>query len=153
MYSREEVSYIRQQFWTRFGKYMAPILSAEGQKINWINYKTGIRHLNFRMDATNEFAYIGVEISHKNPLRSAALYEQFKLLQPALEDVLGEKWRWDASCENDQQQVLSSVSIDHRPCNIFKETDWPEIISFLKPRILKLDEFWCAHKMIFEMMG
>ncbi len=153
MYTREQASYIKQQFWTRFGQYMAPILSAEGEKINWINYKTGIRHLNFRMNATQQFAYIGIEISHKDHVQAAALYEQFKVLQPNLEETLEEKWHWQAEYENEQYQLISTIGMQHQPCNIFKEGDWPEIISFLKPRILKLDQFWCDHKMIFEMMG
>ena len=153
MYTREQASIIKQQFWTRFGKYMAPILSADGEKINWINYKTGIRHLSFRMNATHEFAYIGIEINDKEPVKRAALYDQFMILAPVLEQTLGEKWQWQAQDEHEHHQSLSSVSISLQGCNIFKESDWPQIISFLKPRILKLDEFWYEHKMIFEMLG
>ncbi len=153
MYTREQSSYIKQQFWTRFGKYMAPIPSALGEKINWINYKTGIRHLNFRMDATDEFAYIGIEINHKDPIRAVALYKQFGILAPSLEETLAEKWQWQAECSQEHNQLLCSISISHPGCNILKESDWPAIISFLKPRILKLDQFWIEHKMIFEMVG
>lgn len=51
MYTREQISQLRQEFWTTFGQYMSPVLSAEGGKINWLNYKTGIKHLHFKMDA------------------------------------------------------------------------------------------------------
>lgn len=152
MYTREEASYIKQQFWTRFGKYMSPVLSAEGEKINWINYKTGVKHLSFKMNATHEFAYIGIEISHKDPVQALALYNQFKLVQAALEETLGEKWQWQAAYENEHYQLLSTISRHHKPCNIFKETDWPEIISFLKPRIIQLDRFWSDYRMVFEMV-
>ncbi len=152
MYTREEASYIKQQFWTRFGKYMSPVLSAEGEKINWINYKTGIKHLSFKMNATHEFAYIGIEISHKDPLLALAIYDQFKVLRGELEEVLGEKWEWQDEYENEHYQRLSTISRQQTPSNIFKETDWPEIISFLKPRIIQLDRFWSDYKMIFEMI-
>ena len=153
MYTREQASSIRQEFWTRFGRYMAPVLSAEGEKINWINYKTGIRQLNFRMDATQEFAHIGIEINHRDPGQALVLYQQFELLKPMLESVLGEAWEWAAAVEPEDQQVISSIALRQYKGSIFKEADWPDIISFLKPRIIKLDEFWCEYKMIFEMMG
>lgn len=153
MYTKAEVSHIREQFWTRFGKYMAPVLSAEGEKINWVNYKTGIRQLNFRMDATQEFASIGIEISHKDPQQALALHELFRQLQTILEETLDERWHWQQEHENLHHQVISSISLRYEPCNILKESDWPAIISFLKPRIIKLDQFWIEHKMLFEMMG
>ncbi len=153
MYTREQASIIKQQFWTRFGKYMAPILSADGEKINWMNYKTGIRHINFRMNATQGSAYIGIEINHKDDVQAAALYKQFRKCEQMLEDTLQEKWQWQAVYENEHHQILSTISLTHPGCNVLKEADWPAIISFLKPRILKLDEFWCEHKMIFEMIG
>lgn len=152
MYSKAEASYIKEQFWTRFGKYMSPILSAEGEKINWINYKTGIKQLNFKMNATHEWAYIGIEIGHKDPQQASQLYGQFQQLRGALEQTLGETWQWQSRHENEHHQLLSSISCVHQPCNIFKEEDWPVIISFLKPRILTLDQFWCNHKLVFEMM-
>ncbi|MFA6277828.1 MAG: DUF4268 domain-containing protein, partial [Pedobacter sp.] len=64
MYSKEEASKTRQQFWITFGKYMKPILSAEGLPINWINYKTGIKNIYFRMDAEQHKAIISIEITH-----------------------------------------------------------------------------------------
>ena len=44
MYSKQELSRIREEFWTSFGRYMQPILSADGEKVNWVNYKTGMTY-------------------------------------------------------------------------------------------------------------
>ena len=60
MYSKKEISLTRQEFWTAFGQYMAPIPSAGGEKINWINYKTGVKHIYFKMEADQKFASIGL---------------------------------------------------------------------------------------------
>ena len=153
MYSKEKASQIKQDFWTRFGKYLALSLSADGEKINWINYKTGICSLNFRMDVINDKAYIGIEISHKDPQYAAEIYKQFEALSAFLEETLQETWVWQKVTENLNHQPISSISTVKEGCSIFKESDWPEIISFLKPRIIKLDEFWCNHRMIFEMIS
>ncbi len=153
MYTREQASQIKQVFWTRFGKYMSPVLSAEGEKINWINYKTGIRSVSFKMNATKDEVSIAIEIVHKDREPALKLYDQFVFLQSFLEEALEEKWEWESAAENEHHQQLSRISAVYKPCNIFKETDWPIIISFLKPRIIALDKFWCEHKMIFELIG
>jgi hypothetical protein len=43
MYSKDQASQLKQEFWTAFGQYMGPVLSAEGLRTNWINYKTGVK--------------------------------------------------------------------------------------------------------------
>ena len=152
MYTREQASKIKQEFWTRFGRYMQPVASAEGTKVNWVNYKTGIPNLYFRMNATKDTAGIAIEIMHKDQAFAEKLYQQFLLLKPMLEEQTGEAWEWDALYENEHGQSLSRIYFEQTPLNIFKETDWPSIISFLKPRIIALDAFWSEYKMVFEMV-
>lgn len=153
MYTREQASQIKQAFWTRFGKYMSPVLSAEGEKVNWVNYKTGTRNLYFRMNATKDKASIAIEIMHKDAGFAEKIYQQFLLLQPMLEEHTGEKWEWHVLCENEHGQPLSKIGTEQQEVNIFKETDWPTIISFLKPRMIALDAFWSEYRMVFEMIS
>jgi len=54
VYTREEAAAIKEQFWRTFGQYMAAVPSAEGLRVNWINYKTGIKQLHFKTDATSK---------------------------------------------------------------------------------------------------
>ena len=151
MYTREQASLVRQQFWTTFGKYMSPILSAEGTKVNWVNYKTGIPQLFFRMDADKNQASISIQVMHKDLELGKKIYAQLELLQSFLHETLGEEWIWEPAVFNEFGQPLSKISATLAPINIFKETDWPLIISFLKPRMIALDLFWVNHKMIIEM--
>lgn len=151
MYSRQEASILKQQFWTSFGQYLSPIPSATGNKINWINYKTGNRYIHFKMDATDH-AYIGIEILHKDKETQERYYKHFKTLRPELEAILAEQWKWENNIFINGKQ-LSRIYHTLPNMNIFKQTDWPGIISFLKPRIILLDRFWVAHNDIFEMPG
>ena len=153
MYTREQASLMRQKFWTQFGKYMAPVASASGEKINWINYKTGIPHLFFRMNAGKESAYIGIEMPQNISEHAPKFYQQFLLLKPMLQDQMKETWIWEEAFENETYQPISRIYTQLKPANIFNVADWPAIISFLKPRIIALDYFWYHHKMIFEMIG
>jgi hypothetical protein len=77
MYSKEQISKLKTQFWTNFGQYMKPVPSASGQPVNWINYKTGIRNIHFKMDADNTSAVIAVEISHPLEEQRLHYYNQF----------------------------------------------------------------------------
>ena len=77
MYSKEEASKLRQQFWITFGKYMKPIPSAEGLPINWVNYKTGVKHIYFRMNAEQKQTSIAIAITHADLATRILFYEQF----------------------------------------------------------------------------
>jgi len=129
---------------------MSPVPDAEGEKINWINYKTGIKHIFFRMDAGNNSASIAIIISHPGITERHLCYEEFEAMHKVLEESLGEKWNWQADVYDESGKQVSSISTTLEGVNIFKQETWPEIISFLKPRIIALDLFWQMAKFRFE---
>ncbi|MEJ0029545.1 MAG: DUF4268 domain-containing protein [Bacteroidota bacterium] len=91
MYSREESSLIKQEFWTIFGKYMTPIRSSEGLRVNWINYKTGIKDVYFRMETLGESAAISISIEHNDPGIRDLFFEQFPGIKADAERVFGRR--------------------------------------------------------------
>ncbi len=64
--------------------------SAEGETTNWINYKTGIRHLYFRMQADNRQARIAIELNHPDAGIRELFWEQLRELKTLLHETLGE---------------------------------------------------------------
>jgi hypothetical protein len=150
MYSRQQASLIRKKFWTSFGQYMRPLPGAEGDAINWLNYKTGIRHLYFRMDANTERASVAIELRHTDLSLQQQYFEQLQQVKILLEEQTGEEWQWELHQTDEDGNTVSRVSIALDKVNIFNTIDWPMIISFLKPRILALDKFWDAVKDGFE---
>jgi hypothetical protein len=152
MYSRQEASQLRQEFWTSFGQYMSPVLSAEGEKINWINYKTGEKDIYFKMHADNKKASIGIELTHKEAGIQQLYFEQFQELKNILETAVGEEWNWQLHSINDNGRLVSKVYTDITNVSIFKKEDWPALISFFKPRMIGLDEFWSSVKYGFEAL-
>lgn len=150
MYSKQEAVILKQQFWTGFGQYLAPVPAATGSRINWINYKTGVKHIHFKMDVTNQ-AYIAIEISHNDLELREIFFNHFDTLKSELELALEEKWTWEKTAFINGKQV-SRIYITLNDMSIFRQADWPGIISFLKPRIIALDSFWTANRDIFEML-
>jgi hypothetical protein len=152
MYSKQEASQLRQEFWTAFGQYMAPVLSAEGEKINWINYKTGEKDIYFRMNADNKKASIAIELAHKDTGVQELYFQQFEQLKKLLNSVLPEKWTWLLHTRNEHGAVVSRIYTELNGVSVFKREDWGTLISFFKPRIMALDEFWSTAKYSFEAM-
>ncbi|PZX51395.1 uncharacterized protein DUF4268 [Algoriphagus chordae] len=129
---------------------MKPIPNAEGRRINWPNYKTGVRNIYFRMKAERDFASIGIELGHPDEELQELYFDQFGQLRKILESTLGEEWSWKLHQENEFGQIVSRIEKILPVVNVMDEKDWPEIISFLKPRIIALDEFWELVKPGFE---
>lgn len=153
MYSKEEASRLRQQFWINLGKYMKPIPSAEGLAINWINYKTGVKHVFFRMNAEKRDAIISIDITHPDKQIRKIYFDQFKALKILFNEALNEDWDWEEETTNDFGIPLSRISKKIDGVSIFNQNDWQALISFLKPRIIALDQFWTDVKPIFEAIS
>jgi hypothetical protein len=152
MYSKEETARLKQQFWITFGKYMKPIPSAEGLPINWINYKTGVKNIYFRMNADQYKVSISIEITHSDEIIRQVYFEQLEAFKNILKDHVGEEWEWSNEATN-QGLSVSKVEKSIVGLNVFNQQHWPEIISFLKPRMIFLDAFWNDVKPVFETLG
>ncbi|WP_207493920.1 DUF4268 domain-containing protein [Aridibaculum aurantiacum] len=152
MYTRQEASQLRQEFWTTFGQYMSPILSAEGEKVNWINYKTGEKHIHFKMDAANRSASIGIVVSHPDPDIQQLYFEQFVQLRAALHASLGEEWKWEMLEYDETGKLASRIYTTLDETSVLNKSHWPALISFFKPRMIALDEFWSNARYAFELL-
>lgn len=150
MYSKAERSKIRKEFWTAFGQYMKPVPSAEGTKVNWPNYKTGVKHLFFKMKAEQDFASIGIEFTHSDIELQQLFFEQLEEFKKMLHAEVGETWDWELHQTDEFGKVVSRAQKTLPEVNVMNSNDWPKIISFLKPRIIALDAFWANMKPAFE---
>jgi len=151
LYSKEQASQIRQEFWTVFGQYISPQPSADGLKVNWINYKTGVKHLSFKMLAGNRSASIAIEISHPDEGIRMLIYEQFLEFRKVFTNIIGEEWEWQPEVRYENGKMISRIGKTLENCSIYRKEDWPDLISFFRPRITRLDEFWSMAQYGFEL--
>ena len=93
MYSPRHESAIREEFWTSFGRYVSPILSANGKKISWVNYKTGIKNIQFKMNAGKSGAIINIEITG-DAEKINKFFSLFLSFKPAFVKVFEHNWKW-----------------------------------------------------------
>lgn len=153
MYSKDEVTKLKQEFWTAFGQYMALELSSEGEKINWINYKTGIKHLHFKMEADGKFAGIAIEMGHPDIAIQELMFEQFTQFKKLMHSQFEEEWDWELHTADNYGKITSKIGKRITGVSIFRKEDWPTLISFLKPRLMALDEFWNDAKYSFSLFN
>ena len=152
MYSKQEASQLRQEFWTAFGLYMQPLKSSEGEKVNWINYKTGEKSVHFRMQADATSAFIGIEMSHTDLGLQELYFAQFKELRSLLEIETVEVWTWSLHMQDEYGKTVSRIYKSIFDASIYNKNNWPQLISFFKPRIIALDAFWNQVKYGFEAL-
>jgi hypothetical protein len=150
MFSREEASRIKEEFWTAFGRYMSPVLSSEGMKVNWVNYHTRIKDVYFRMDAGPKSAAISISIEHRDAEIQELYFEQFLELKTVLHTELQEEWIWQLHASDADGRVISRIYEELSGVSVFNKDHWPELISFFKPRIIALDSFWENSRWGFE---
>ena len=143
---------MRQSFWTAFGGYIAPQPSAEGMKVNWLNYKTGLKHGYFRMRAEKKVASIAIELTHPDPDIQELFFEQFMEYRNVLHGILNDEWEWDLFTADENGKTISRIYKEMTGVSVFNKNDWPTLISFFKPRIIALDEFWSDAKYGFEAL-
>ena len=150
MFTREQASLIKQEFWTALGKYMSPIPSSEGLKVNWINYHTHVKDVFFRMDANAKSANISILIQHKDLEMQQLFYEQFLELKDVLHSTLQEEWQWQQLIPDTSGKIVSRIYKEMSGISVLNRDDWPQLISFFKQRMIALDSFWENARYSFE---
>ncbi|MBC8034905.1 MAG: DUF4268 domain-containing protein [Chitinophagaceae bacterium] len=142
MYSKHEMTRLREQFWTSFGKYMVPVPSAGGHKINWINYKTGVRYIRFLMETDREEAIVEIVLSHPDPYERQQCFDTFVQWKPLFITTVPGQWNWEQESVRGPGKICSRIHIALPGKSIARQQEWPAIITFFKTHIVALDEFW-----------
>jgi len=153
MYSKEEAAKLRQQFWISFGQYMKPVPSASGLPVNWINYKTGVKHLFFKMDVDQKSAFVAIQFEHPDPEIRHLFFEQMEEFKLLFSNTVSGEWDWNLDHTNAYGKTVSQVSCSLANVNVYNQQDWPKLISFFKQQIILLDEFWDSVKPVFENLA
>jgi len=94
------------------------------------------------MQADKRVASIAIELTHSDPGIRELFFEQFKEFKNILHATLDEAWEWELHGIDESGKSISRIYKQIDGVSIFNKADWPSLISFFKPRIIALDEFW-----------
>ncbi len=149
MYSKEEKKQLNQAFWTAFGSYMKPCFSQFGKKVNWSNYKTGLRQIYARFVVDHKYYEFKIEIQDKDDMIRSLFYEQFEELKPVLENEFGSTMEWTPNSENSFHEVSSKIFISNDQLNYHNKAHWGDLFSMMQTHIIAFDRFWYDWKDTF----
>ena len=142
---------MRQEFWKAFGQYMSPILSSDGEKINWVNYKTGEKNIVIRTKVIDKRAEVAIGITHSDTLIQQIYFEHFLKLKQIFEETVAGEWRWALHVQ-EEGRTISKIFTCIEGVSVYRKEDWPSLISFFKPNMIALDEFWNLVKHTLEQV-
>lgn len=103
------------------------------------------------MEADSKKGMISIELTHPDEGIRLLMFEQFEQLRVVLRDELGEEWLWDTDFGDPYGKRIACIYTLIEPVNVFKKDDWPQLISFFKPRMIALDSFWSMAKYSFDI--
>ncbi|RYY22617.1 MAG: DUF4268 domain-containing protein [Chitinophagaceae bacterium] len=144
---------IKEAFWAVFGKYMSLQPSGSGQKINWINYKTGVKYLHFRLAADDKKAGMYIELSHPDLELQQQMFNQLLQDKYMLNTDPDLHWLYTPGITNTEGRIISKVFVEQFGPNVYFRSDWPAIISFLKSALVIVDLFWTEQRDIYSFIA
>jgi hypothetical protein len=152
MYSKEYKSEMKKLFYTSFGKYMSKNKSINDTKIKWLNYKTNIKDLYFKIDCNENYTKILIDIQHNDDEIRNLFFAQFLELEKLFIKTMGEKWIWESEYLNFYGQKSSQISKTLKKVNIYDKKTWVSSFKFLEKRFIKIDEFWLNFYEVFKAL-
>ncbi len=81
-------------------------------------------------------------MEHRDPEIQELFFEQFLQLKTLLHNGLEEEWKWELNFPDENGKIISQIYKELPGKSVLNKDDWPDLISFFKPRIIVLDAFW-----------
>jgi hypothetical protein len=134
MFSKEESSQLRKEFWTSFGKSFPR---------KWVLYKTKIKDFGFKFVADKKQALVCLDIESFDRTKNELLFDQ--VLE--LKNILTEDYLPDVIF--DELYVLETGKIIHRvyvkyngEFNIHNKNTWQNVYYFFNEAMHQFEEFY-----------
>ncbi|MES2799609.1 MAG: DUF4268 domain-containing protein [Bacteroidota bacterium] len=153
MLSKEERKQRNILFWDLFKKETRGIPSSNGRKMNWVNYPTDVKTIFLRMELEHDAVRLCFDIQAKDDGIRAILYEQMTELKKVLENCMTWETRWLEHYPTKDGRVISRILWENTELNFYNNDDFPQIINFLKDRIVEFDNFYQEFKDILVALA
>ena len=142
MFSKEESTSLRKEFWTCFGKSFPR---------KWILYNTKIKGLSFKFVANRKNAMICLDIENPDKMANKILFEKILSLQTILkEDYLSEVI-FEYSYRLENEKIIHRIYINHKDkFSIYNKNTWSSCYNFYVEVMPKFELFFLEYKDIIN---
>lgn len=121
MFSKQEASTLRHQFWTTFGKSFPR---------KWLLYNTKIKGLSLKFEANKKVAMVCMDIAHPDQIATKLLYQQLDSLKTIFEsEIPSIIYDEDYQLENGKTISRIYTSLNHK-FNIHNKDTWKTCFEF-----------------------
>ena len=148
MWSKEEAKKNRVRFFTNFGIYMKKHTELSEKKIRWVNYRTGVSAIKFKIEADNKTTRVIIEIIHPDKGIMQLFFEQFQEFKTMLQSNMDELI-WEKEYYNTTGQMSMRIFTEMNTQSMSNEKHWGDLFRFYEKNMLALHEFWRNSKEIF----
>jgi len=141
MFSKEEAKRLKTEFWTSFGLYMKKHKNSNNEKINWVNYKTKVKDVYFRLSVDNKKVNFSIDIQHNDEGMRQLFYEQFTELKAVITSTFQYELEWDEQFYT-EFGLISKIGCELKGISVNNKNTWKEIFLFMEQNMLDAHEFW-----------
>ncbi|MFY0629577.1 MAG: DUF4268 domain-containing protein [Flavobacteriaceae bacterium] len=138
MFSKEESSKLRQEFWTSFGKSFPR---------KWLLYNTKIKGLSFKFVGDRKKAMVCLDIEHPDAIANELLYEQLLSLKTILTGEYLPEVIFDATYELENGKIIHRVYVNHgEKFSIHNKNTWRDCYEFFMDSMPKFELFFYEYE-------
>ena len=148
MFSKEESRQLNYNFWNGFQECMSKNRSANGRKINWINYPSDVKNIFIRLEVDSKGARLCFDIQPKDDSIRSIFWEQMTELKIVMEDITQSTPEWIENYYYLDKQYISRIVWTDDSLNFYNLEHREPIYKFLKERLTKFDLFYQEYKEI-----
>lgn len=138
MFSKEEASLLRKEFWASFGKSFPR---------KWLLYTTDIKGLNFKFVADKKKALVCLDLEHTDKIANELLYEQLLSLQKILRTEYLPEIIIDNTYELESGKVITRFYVEHQQkFSIHNKNTWKECYEFFVASMSQFELFFYEYE-------
>ena len=142
MFSKEESTSLRKEFWTCFGKSFPR---------KWILYNTKIKGLSFKFVANRKNAMICLDIENPDKMANKILFEKILSLQTILKEEYLSEVIFDDSYRLENEKIIHRIYINYKDkFSIYNKNTWSSCYNFYVEVMPKFELFFLEYKDIIN---
>ncbi|MFY0604627.1 MAG: DUF4268 domain-containing protein [Flavobacteriaceae bacterium] len=138
MFSKEEASLLRKEFWTSFGKSFPK---------KWLLYNTKIKGFSFKFDANRKNAMVCLDIDHPDEVANELLFDQLLALKTLLTNEYLSEVIFDDSFELESGKKIHRIYVlHHKKFSIYNKNSWRECYEFFVESMNSFEDFFFEYE-------
>jgi hypothetical protein len=153
MLSKDELIARKIHFWDSLKTHIGHRKSQSGKKINWLKYPTEIKNIYLRLEVGKRNIALNFDIQYNDSEIREVFWEQLLELQKVLENEMGTDTIWIENCSSDDVACFCRIRWEKEGLNFLNESDFPEIFTFFKEKLISFDNFYQNFKEILLFLA